>query len=170
MAAVLLRAFVGKVRRPGELVSTMTHLGVPRKIAMPAAVALIGVELAVAAAVLFRPADAVTQASVVALAVVFAVAGLLALRLGERVVCNCFGVGGGDLGLRQVILLIPWTAAAAILHYGAPSLSAERGAALFAVAALTIAALEAIGVISAMREGRGDRRSAEEMYEWLPSY
>jgi len=169
-AAVLLRAFVGKVRRPGELASTMGRLGVPRQAAMPAAVALIGAELAVAVAVLFRPAAALTQAAIVALALIFAAAGLLAMRLEERVACNCFGAGGGDLGMRQVILLIPWTVPAAILHYGAPSMPAGRGAALFAAAALAVAALEAMALIPAMREGRGDRRSAEEMYEWLPSY
>lgn len=169
-AAVLLRAAVGKVRRPDDPASTMTRLGVPRKVATLAAAALIVAELAIAAAVLFRPDAALTQIAVVALGILFAAAGLRAMRLDEPVACNCFGSGGGDLGLLQVILLIPWTASAAILHYGAPSWPAERGAAWFAAAAFAVAALEAAGLIPAMLEARGDRRSAEEMYTWLPSY
>lgn len=169
-AAVLLRAVAGKVRRPGDLAATMTRLGVPRVAAVPAAVILISAELAAAAALLFRPDASLTQLAVVTLAAVFAAAGLRAMWIGERVACNCFGAGGGALGLRQVLLLIPWAAAAAILRAGARAPSAETGAAFFATIAVGIAALEAIDVIRSMRQARDDRRSAEEMYEWLPSY
>jgi len=169
-AAVLLRAAVGKVRRPGDLAATMTHLGVPRVVTAPAAAVLISAELATAAALLFRPDAGLTQIAVVTLAAVFAAAGLRAMQLGEQVACNCFGAGSGALGLRQVLLLIPWAAAAAILRFGARAPSVQTGAAFFAAIALGIAALEGIGVIRGMREARDDRRSAEEMYEWLPSY
>ena len=169
-AAVLLRAAVGKVRRPGDLTATMTHLGAPRVVAAPAAAVLISAELATAAALLFRPDAGLTQLAVVILAAVFAAAGLRAMRISEPVACNCFGAGGGALGLRQVLLLIPWTAAALILRFGARAPSAETGAAFFAAIAVGIAALEGMDVIRGMREARDDRRSAEEMYEWLPSY
>lgn len=169
-AAVLLRAAVGKVRRPGDLAATMTRLGMPRIVAAPAAGALICAELATAAALLFRPDAGLTQLAVVILAALFAAAGLRATRMRERIACNCFGAGGGALGLRQVLLLIPWTAAAVILRLGARAPSAETGAAFFAVIAVGIAALEGVDVIRSMREARNDRRSAEEMYEWLPSY
>lgn len=168
-AAVLLRAAAGKVRRPGDLAATMTRLGVPHVVAVPAAVVLIAAELATAAALLFRPDAVLTQLAVMTLAIVFAAAGLRAMRISEPVACNCFGAGG-TLGLRQVLLLIPWTAAAVILRFGARAPSVETGAAYFAAIAIAIAALEGIGVIRNLREARDDRRSAEEMYEWLPSY
>jgi multisubunit Na+/H+ antiporter MnhB subunit len=169
-AAVLLRAVVGKIRHPGDVASTMTRLGVPRETATPAAMVLIAAEFATAAALLFRPDSALTQIAVIVLAIVFALAGLRAMRLDERVACNCFGTGGQHLGLRQVVMLIPWTMTVAILHYGASPLPVETGAAAFAVTAAAVAALEVIGVIRAVQEARGDRRSAEEMYGWLPSY
>jgi hypothetical protein len=169
-AAVLLRAAVGKARRPGDLVATITRLGAPRVAAVSAAALLISAELATAAALLFRPDAGLTQLSVVTLAVVFAAAGLRAMRIGEPVACNCFGAGGGALGLRQVLLLIPWTAAAAILRLGARAPSAQTGAIFFAAIAVAIAELEGMALLRSMREARDDRRSAEEMYEWLPSY
>jgi hypothetical protein len=169
-AAVLLRAAAGKVRRPADLAPTMTRLGLPAAMAAPAAAVLIAAELAAALTLLFRPDAALTQLALTTLAAVFAAAGLRAMWIAEPVVCNCFGAGGGRLGLRQVLMLIPWTAAAAILHFGARPPAVETGAASFAAIAVAIAALEGVAVIRNMREARDDRRSAEEMYEWLPSY
>lgn len=170
MAAVLLRAGLGKVRHPGDLATTMVRLGVPRRTARHAAVAVVIAEFATAIALVFRPDAGLTQIAIVFLAVAFAAAGLRAIGLDERIACNCFGSGSGDLGLRQVVMLIPWMAAAAILRLGAPALAAQDGAAWFAAIAAGIAALEAAGVVRAMREGRDDRQSAEEMIPWLPSY
>jgi len=169
-AAVLLRAAIGKVRRPGDLASTIARLGMPRTIATPMAAAVIAAEFATASMLLFRPAAAATQLALLGLAVVFAAAALRAMWLGERIACNCFGTGSRPLGLRQVLMLIPWTAAAAILRAGAAPLSAEAGAALFAVTAAGVAAFEVTGVIRVLLESRGDRQAVQEMHPWLPSY
>ena len=169
-AAVLLRAAVGKVRRPADLAATMTRLGVPRTIAAPMAAVVIAAEFATASALLFCPDAPAAQLALLILAVVFAAAGLRAMRLGERIACNCFGAGSGTLGLRQVLLLIPWTAAVVILHASMPSLSTQAGAALFAATAAVVATFEVTRVIGAMREGRSDRHAVKEMHPWLPSY
>jgi hypothetical protein len=169
-AAVLLRAAIGKVRRPGDLAATIARLGMPRTLSAPAAAAVIAAEFAGAFLLLFRPAGAATQLALLGLAVVFAAAGLRAMRLGERIACNCFGTGSATLGSKQVLMLIPWAAVAAMLRAGATPLSGEAGAASFAVTAAGVAALEVTGVIRALLESRGDRHAVQEMHPWLPSY
>lgn len=170
MAAVLLRAVSEKIRRPGELAATIGRLGVPERMALPAALAVTFAELAVAVLLLFRPDSIVVQLGVVSLAALFALAGLLALRSDEPIACGCFGAGSGPLGLRQVAWFFAWAGGAALLFVVRPVVSTVIGAALLASTALAITALRAIRLRAAMAEGRGDRQAAQEMYEWLPSY
>lgn len=170
MAAVLLRAASEKIRRPGELAATVGRLGVPERLALPAALLVILAELVAAVLLLFRPGSIVTQLGVVLLAALFALAGLIALRSAEPIACSCFGAGSGPLGLRQTMWFFAWAGGAALLFAVRPAVSTATGAALLAAAALAIAAIRAIALRAAMIEGRGDRRAAEEMYEWLPSY
>jgi hypothetical protein len=171
IASVLLWAGLEKFRNLAATAATLRSLGVPRGFARPAALFMSGAEVVVAAAVLFRPDSALTQGSIVLLAGLFALAGLIAMTLDERVRCSCFGVGGkGYLGVNQLIALFPWLAGAALLRAGfrePPPLPV--GAAYFASTSLAIAALRAVSVCSAWREARGDRLSAREMYMWLRS-
>ncbi len=132
---------------------------------------LAAAELAVAAAVLFRPDAAVTHLAIAALAVTFAVAGLLALRRDEPIRCNCFGAGSGTLGKTQLLALVPWLAGAAVLRAGFTEPPALPIAATWLTAiSLALAAMRLVAVRKAWVEARDDRRSAEEMYAWLPSY
>lgn len=171
MAAVLLWAAVEKARNPAPTAATIHALGLPHRLAWPAAVFVTVAEIVVAVAVLFRPDAALTQAGIVLLAGLFALAGLIALRLDEPIHCSCFGAGGnGHLGVKQIIAFVPWLAGAAILRLGieeAPPLPV--GAACLATTSLAIAGVRGIGVWKSRLEARGDRQSAQEMYVWLRS-
>ena len=172
MAAVLLRAAAEKARDVRSMAATIRALGAPRATARPGALLLITTEIAVALAVLFRPDATATHAGIVALSALFALAGLVALLRDEPIRCGCFGAGGSAyLGITQLIAFVPWIAGAAILRFGvaaAPPLL--ESAAWFAATSLMIAAERGASVWKARSEARGDRRSAQETYAWLPSH
>jgi hypothetical protein len=171
MAAVLLYAATEKARDPGPLAATIRALGAPEAAGRPMALAVTFAELAVALAILFRPDAAVTHAAVAGLAALFALAGLAALRSDEPIRCSCFGSGSRFLGIPQLVALIPWLGGVAVLRAGyvtAPPF--VTSALLFATTSLTVASVRVVGVWKAYRQARGDRRAAQEMNEWLPSY
>lgn len=171
MAALLLWAGLEKARHPAFTTATIRSLGLPSKLARPAALFLTVAELAVAVALLFKPNSAVVQVSVVSLAGLFALAGLLALGLDEPIHCGCFGAGGrGYLGAAQLKALPLWLAGVLIIRWGMPEAPPlPTAAAYFAAASLGITAVQGIRVRKAQLEARGDRLSAQEMYAWLPS-
>jgi len=170
MAGVLLWAALGKVRDLAPLASTIRKLGAPQPLARPAAGFVTSAELAVAVALLFRPDSLITQFGVLALAGLFALAGLRALALHERIPCSCF-CSGDDLGIRQLLAMLVWIGGMALVHFGVRQPpSAAVGAASFAVIALGIAAVRTVALWKSGMEARGDRRSAERTYIWLPSH
>ena len=168
-SAILLWAALGKARDLSPTAATIRRLGVPGPMALPAAFLVTAAELVVAVAVLFRPDTVVAQAGIVVLAGLFALAGWIAWRRGEDIPCNCFGGGSQDLGVSQMVAFLPWLAAAGILRLGAPRPTAVAAAAAFAAISLLLASIHAFAVRKAWIEARGDRRSAQEMYPWLPS-
>lgn len=170
MAAVLLWAALEKTRDPAATAAAIRALGLPA--ATSIAVTLIAAEVSVALALLLRPDSPFSQYGVVVLAACFAAAGLRALMLDHPIRCHCLGArGSGLLGTRQLIAFIPWVAGAATLRltlsHSAPPAS---GAARMAALCLGIAVIRSIHLREAVREARSDRRSAEEMHSWLPSY
>lgn len=170
MAVVLLWAALEKVRSLPSMAATVQALGVPRATALPAALAVTAAETGVAVALLFRPDSAVTQAAMVSLAGLFALAGTIALLRDEPIPCRCFGTGGRHLGAPQIIAFLPWLAGVGVVRRGfAEAPPASVAAASFAAIALSLAAIKGAGVWRGRNEARTDRRSAEEMYEWLPS-
>ncbi len=172
IAGVLLWAGLEKARNPASISSTITELGVPRRVARPAAIFLIVTEISIGVLVLFQPSSVVVQMGIVMLALLFAFAGLIVWMRGKRIQCGCFGAGArGYLGLRQTLNLVPWCIGAAILKMGPPEGQAlSESAALFASVALVIAAWRGYAVLRAQHEARGDRLSAKEMYSWLRSH
>jgi hypothetical protein len=171
MAVVLLWAALEKARNLAPTAEAIRILGFSRRVAWFAAWAVTAAEVLLAVAVLFRPDSALTLAGIVLLAGLFAAAGLLALRLDRPIPCNCFGAGGRNLGVAQVIAFLPWFAGAAILRFGirqAPALAIA--AACFAAIALTLAAIRGFRAWEALGTARSARRSAQEMFGWLPSY
>ncbi len=167
ISAVLVLAALEKARTPAFTAATLRGLGVPRALALPATRLLTLVELGAAIAALFAPASTLTHAAIVALAVAFAVAGVIALRSHELLRCSCFGAGGGYLGWRQIVALVPWFAGVAVLRIATPS---ADGALLFALTALLILATRSVSLAKAYVEASGDRKSAQEMLLWLPSH
>lgn len=170
ISAVLLSAALGKLRAPRVLAATAERLGIPPALALPAAFTLASAELILGSAVLFRPDHLLVQGGVLVLALVFALAGFIALRLDEPVRCHCFGAAGGVLGKRQIFALGPWIAAVAALRLGERQPPpVQAGAEFFGAIALAIAAIHGAAVYQEVKASRSDRHAAEEMFEWLPS-
>lgn len=167
ISAVLLVAALEKARTPALTAATLRGLGVRHALALPATRLLTLAELGAAIAVLFAPASTLTHAAIGALAVVFAVAGVLALRSDEPLRCSCFGAAGGYLGWKQIVALVPWLAGVAVLRFATPS---ADGALLFALTALLILVARSVSLAKAFVEAGGDRKSAQEMLLWLPSH
>lgn len=169
IAPVLLWAGLEKVRNTKPIAATVRGLGAPPGLSLPIAALVAGVEILLAVLVVFRPDHILTQAGVVALAVLFAIAGVIAISSGKSISCSCFGVGGsGRLGRSQLLALPLWIAGAGLLRYGgaeAPPL--ETAASYFAGISLAIAGIQGIRLIRSQVEARKDRLSALEMYIWL---
>jgi methylamine utilization protein MauE len=151
LAAVLIVAAVLKLRAFSESASALETYGVPARLRRPAAVAVIAVELAIAAALLGGVRAAAYAGA--ALLLVFAAATVLALLAGKRgAPCGCFGasskVGWGavlrDLVLAAAFLAIPF------LPDGAPSTTGWLALALV----LAFACIAALGaaVLALARE------------------
>lgn len=173
MAAVLLWAGLAKLTHRGGMASTLQALGVPVRWSHRVSGLVPFSEVVTALGVLFSPHSPWTLVAVVALGGAFALAGLVAVLRKERIHCHCFGSSapGGYLGRRQILALPVWVGGALILHYGIPSpLPLATAASLFAAAGLAIATLQAVWLRKMVREARGDRLSAEEMYLWLPQH
>jgi hypothetical protein len=171
VAAFLLGAGLAKVTNLPATASTVSALGIPAKWADRAAGLVPLSEIAVAFCVLFAPNSPWTLVGVVALGGAFALAGLVAMLRKERIRCNCFVsvAAVAFLGPAQILALPVWLGAALILLYGVPlHQPLATGALLFAAAGLALAALKVPALWQAVREARGDRVSAQEMYVWLP--
>ncbi len=168
MATVLLWAGLEKVRSLRSTASTLRSLGVSEFYAPSAAALLALTEVGIALGLIFRPGATWVRAGVLALALAFASAGLLALVRGGSIRCNCFGPGVGDLGVGQIWALVPWLAGASLLAWAAPEIPLGTGAGLLATVAGIMVLARATPISRAWAEARADRRSAEEMYTWLP--
>lgn len=171
MAAVLLWAGLEKCRNLALTAATVKEIGFSSTASFPVALLVAIAEIGIALALLFRPNSTVTHASVVLLAGLFALVGLIALSSGKQIRCHCFGAGGnGQLGKSQILALMGWLAGIALLRIGgleAPPFSI--GVAYLAATCLVIASVRAFAVRKAILEARGDRVSAQEMYRWLQS-
>lgn len=169
MAAVLLWAGLEKARSPKFVISALRQLGVPKHRLRAAFRLLVGLELAVGLGLIFGPRSAATIGGLVVLATAFAGAGLIALIGDEAIHCGCFGPGSdGYLGTPQLAAFPFWLGAVVLLALEAPAhVSFGNGASAFAMVALTVAAVRSVAALKASNIGRGDRRSASEMYAWL---
>jgi hypothetical protein len=173
MAAVLLWAGLAKFTNLGGIASTLQALGAPATWSHRASGVVPLSEVLTALGVLFAPHSRWTLVAVVALGGAFALAGLVAVLRKERIRCDCFGPGatGGYLGLTQILALPAWVGGVSILYYSIrTSLPLATGASLFAAAGLITATLKAVALRKVVREARGDRLSAGEMYLWLPRH
>jgi uncharacterized membrane protein YphA (DoxX/SURF4 family) len=144
LAAVLVVAAVLKLRAFSESAAALETYGVPPRVRRSAAIAVITLELAIAAALVAGVSAAAYVAA--GLMLVFAVLTALALLRGRRgAPCGCFGarsrVGPGavlrDLALAAAFLVVPF------LPDGAPGttgwLALALGLAFVCIAALAAA-------------------------------
>lgn len=166
MASVLLGAGLEKARHLRSFVSSLRELGLKRGVTLVAAGA-IALELIVSLAILFPPDSSIAAGGVVVLAISFAIAGIVAMRLPGTIRCHCFGAhGAGTLGKTQLYAFPFWIAGAALLWSQQPLPIAWRPV-MFAAVGLTLATIRGWSAVHVALRARGDRRSAKEMYAWL---
>ena len=162
LAVVSTLALAGLHKIPGRrrFAATLTGLGVPRRRAGAVTAVVVGAEVASAAALPFLP-DALQAAAALAAGVVFAGAGLVALRRRLHLPCACFGSLSGpssELGRRQVALLPLWLAGALILAAGPGRAgSPEAGLERVALGLLAAAVASLVPVAIEGRRARADR-------------
>lgn len=169
ISAVLLSAALAKLRAPRAIEETIRRLGFDRS-ARAGALLLIAGEGVVGVALLFRPDAVWTQIGVVMLAASFCIAAAVAIWRRQSISCSCFGSVARPLGRRQLIAFLPFATAAGVMRlfiHEAPPPSTAM--ALFASVSLVTAIRAAWPAWIEWRQSRSDRRSAEEMYLWLPS-
>ncbi len=104
LAVVFVAAAVGKLADRGGSASAAHGLGVPQTWAGPVAGVLPVAELAVAAALLWRPTAVGGAAAGLFLLALFTCLVVLNLRGGRRPPCRCFGrVDDGPIGTGTVV-------------------------------------------------------------------
>ena len=169
MAAVLLWAGLEKARMPSSFVAVLRQLGLSERTAPVAAGLVVALELSVGFGLIFRPHSLLTQVGVVSLAAAFAWSGFIALRRNARIRCGCFGLHShSHLGADQLAAFPFWFGGVALLGSNEPTYFFDlQGTSVFAIVALTIAALRGVGALRAAREARDDRRSARRMLVWM---
>ncbi len=91
VAAVLVFAAIGKLRRPADLAASAAALGVPRPAATWVARLLPVCEIAIAAGLLLQGTDRLSAAAATALFGAFTVLVAANLLRGNAVPCGCFG-------------------------------------------------------------------------------
>ena len=165
IGTILLWAGIDKLRNPqplAETVGRLTDAGSDSRLRLVAR-GLGGTEVAAAFLVVTRPVPWLGEGLTVALAVVFALAGVRALLLRERVKCACFLGASTILGRPQLLLLPVWVAAAAVS--GFTGSDAGGSGSLFAMLLLTCL-LRAMVLVREVASAAGDRQAAQE---WLRS-
>jgi Methylamine utilisation protein MauE len=175
LAAVLAAAAVAKLREPRALPAAMAEHGVPRALRTPAAVALVGAELAVAVLLLVPATARAAGVATAALGLAFAASlGAMRARGRRRAPCRCFG----SARERPVALLVARAlalaaggalVAAGTLDRDPPSGQAVMAAALVALAlivavlvVLVLALFRQVGVLEARLGPRAALELAEE--------
>ena len=169
MAALVTWAGAEKVRDLNPTAKVIFHLGVPSRATRPAALLLALAEIGVAVGLVQNPGSYLVAVAVMGLAVLFAVAGGMALRSGKRIACSCFGsMRTGYLGRAQILALPAWICAGLILLAAAPpARAAGETTVVLALIATGMALARVPGALRALLEARSDRRAATEIYQWL---
>jgi hypothetical protein len=168
MAATLSWAALEKMRNLSSLTGTIRLLGSPVWLSRPAAVLLVMAEVGIVIGILYDRNSVWIQGSVAGIATLFAAAGMRAWWIGKPIRCSCFGTGSWSaLGLKQVVTLPVWLFGVWLLTVQDHTPSLQLTAAQFAAVGLCLAALRVPTLLLAQRQAYGDRRSAQETYQWL---
>ncbi|MGH8910293.1 MAG: MauE/DoxX family redox-associated membrane protein [Egibacteraceae bacterium] len=138
LAIVFTSAALSKVLGTADLRRTLERLGVRRAASMPVAIGIIAAELVAGVGLFVVPERPWPRILAAALAIAFAGAGIKALRMRQRIPCNCFGsTGRGLLGRRQVALLPGWLLLVTLAQWRSPDWEPRQG--LLGLAALVVA-------------------------------
>lgn len=145
VVALLLTSSLHKLVNPKEIGAVITRLvpGLPANRHVLIGRLLGATEFSGALFIALAP-SAVGGLLSATFGTVFASAGMLALRSGERLKCNCFGSSrsSGDLGWRQIMALPVWLVAGAAVSFRDHSTSSAL--VTLAVGALAVTVLSEI--------------------------
>jgi hypothetical protein len=168
MSATLSWAALEKMRNLSSLTATIRLLGSPVWLSRPAALLLVVAEVGIVIGILVDRSSVWTQGSVAGIATLFAAAGMRAWWIGKPIRCSCFGTGSWSaLGLKQVVTLPIWLFGAWMLTVEEYTPSLQLTATQLAAVGLCLAVLRVPALLLVQRQAYGDRRSAQETYQWL---
>ncbi|KJK51100.1 hypothetical protein UK23_08395 [Lentzea aerocolonigenes] len=136
VAPSAFRAFAQSLR-------TMNVLPVP--LVRPAAVAVVCVELAVAASLVWTASARAGALLAALLLAAFSVAIVVSSTRNANATCRCFGAGGGRLGVRHVVRNALLFVACLVVSFGSAA-PADPEVAVAAAGAGVIAALLVVGM------------------------
>lgn len=163
--AYLVGSGAAKIAHPGRARAALVTLGLEPRWARVCIRLLIVAEFAVACAVALMPHRAVTQASLISLFGVFAIAGASALSRGIDVDCGCSGaLRSSSLGWSQIGQLIIAAGIAFGLRF-LPRHNLEQRTVLLSTAVLLAATGVLVAAAPVFRRVRGARRSFAEARE-----
>ena len=140
LAAVLATAAAAKLRDPRALPAAVAEHGVPRALRTPVAVALVGVELALAVLLLVPATARAAGLATAILGLAFAASlGAMRLRGRVRAPCRCFG-GSRERPVSLLVLrALALAVGGALVAAGTLDRDAPSGQAVMAVAIVALA-------------------------------
>ncbi|MEV0590607.1 MauE/DoxX family redox-associated membrane protein [Nonomuraea cavernae] len=162
LSGILLWAGLEKLRERGQFMGTLAQLGFAGRAGSLLAVVVPVAEIVTGAGLVLVPSATWPVASVAGLGVLFAAAGLLALRTGRNITCSCLGAGGSMLGRRQIGLLPAWLGVAAALYLLAPAWPASQGIQYLAAVTVGIVAVRAHALVRLASRSAGYRKAIGE--------
>jgi Methylamine utilisation protein MauE len=163
VAGILIIAGVEKLRARAIFDETLSRLGLTGRFRDVSRFGVPIMELAVSAGLLLAPASVWPVLGAGALSVIFAVAGMLALRTRQPVPCTCLGVAGnGTLGWRQILFLPLWVCGLVTLWRLEPHWSFDEGMQYLAGLIVLLCMTRAVPVVRAWRSASGTRNAMEE--------
>ncbi|GII21649.1 MauE/DoxX family redox-associated membrane protein [Planosporangium mesophilum] len=163
LAALLVWAAAEKLRARREFSATLTAIRLPSWLSAAGVYLVPIAELVVAAGLIVVPGQAWPRIGVFVLGLVFAAAGVLALRTGESVRCSCLGVThDGRLGARQILLLPAWIVAAGWLQQWPGQWEWRTGLQYLAALVVAVAAVRGVQVARLAQAAAGYRAATTE--------
>lgn len=162
LSGLLLGAALEKLRMRARFAQTLADLGFRGQPGRLLVIGVPAVEAMTAAGLLLVPGATWPRVAVGALGAAFGVAGVIALRVQRPVTCSCLGAGQGTLGLRQILLLPAWLAAALLLHLQDSGWSTLLGLQYLAAVTVILAVVRSATVAKAALRARGNRQAIDE--------
>lgn len=161
LAAVFGSAALGKLRAGTGVRQSALDLGLPSPIARLAGVALVPIELSIAAGVVPATSARLAGSAAAALLVIFTAILARSLILGEAPSCHCFGQASDqpidgrsiirNIGLLAVSLLVAVQPAPSVLRWGSGHLAWSEAATAVVLVLTAVVALQGFALVRLTR-------------------